>query len=267
MSATRSITDLISALPLKEMEASLLRSAILSQFDTGPTHKRVAEAIDLASYAHRAQTRQHRGVMPTVPYIEHPLRNAHRAQRYGVTDPDTIIAIILHDVVEDCSEIIASEIIASEIIASEICGMSHHFGFDARAATLAYIQDRFGTEVARIVHALTNPLLPDGLTRQQKNALYVEHVLAGILDLKVFIAKFVDFVDNALSLHHSVNPGMTQRLATKYLPLVEPFRARLALPDLTLLVPVEGVRQMLEHLDGNQLEVQAVLGTASPVPR
>jgi (p)ppGpp synthase/HD superfamily hydrolase len=262
MSTHRSITDLISALPLKEMEASLLRSAILSQFDTGPTHTRVAEAIDLASYAHRAQTRQHRGEMPTVPYIEHPLRNAHRAQRYGVTDPDTIIAIILHDVVEDCSEIIASE-----IIESEICGMSHHFGFDARATTLAYIQDRFGTEVARIVLALTNPLLPDGLTRQQKNALYVEHVLAGILDPKVFISKFVDFVDNALSLHHSVNLGMAQRLATKYLPLVEPFRARLALPDLTLFVPAEGIRQMLEHLDGNQLEVQAVLGTASPVTR
>lgn len=251
MSTSRSITDLIADLPLKEMEASLLRSAILSRFDAGAgdgVYLRVAEAIDLASYAHRAQTRQNRGTMPKVHYIEHPLRNAHRAQRYGVTDPDTIIAIILHDVVEDCSQ----------IIASEICWFDSGSESENRVAAILHIQERFGPEVAHIVLALTNPTLPDGLTREQKNVLYIEHVLAGIADPLVFIAKFVDFVDNALSLHHSVNPGMVTRLATKYRPLVEPFRARLSSSDLTIIVPADGVIQMLAQLDRNQLETQSL---------
>ena len=49
----------------------------------------------------------------------------------------------------------------------------------------------------RIVGALTNPLSPDGLTREEKNTRYVEHVLAEIGDPRVFVAKYVDFVDNA----------------------------------------------------------------------
>ena len=109
----------IASLPLKEMEASLLRTAILSHIahsyrldiDGEYILAQVETAIDIASYAHRSQTRQNRGEMPKVHYVEHPLRNALRALRYGVTsDPATIIAIILHDVVEDCAAIVAVEL-------------------------------------------------------------------------------------------------------------------------------------------------------------
>ena len=250
------IQDKIASLPLKEMEASLLRTAILSHI--APSYRadincasivaQVEAAIDIASYAHRSQTRQNRGEMPKVHYVEHPLRNALRALRYGVIDPATITAIILHDVVEDCAA----------IVAVELCGASLGLGEEEyRRTAHLYFFETFGLQVARIVAALTNGLRPDGLTRDEKNARYVEHVLAEIGDPRVFVAKYVDFVDNALSLHHSVNPAMVKRLATKYLMLVEPFRTRLADPDLLSIVPAAGVQMMLEHLSGNQLEVQA----------
>ena len=247
----------IASLPLKEMEASLLRTAILSHIahsyrldiDGEYILAQVETAIDIASYAHRSQTRQNRGEMPKVHYVEHPLRNALRALRYGVTsDPATIIAIILHDVVEDCAAIVAVELCDAPLgLGEETYRRIVHF----------YFLRTFGAQVVRIVGALTNPLSPDGLTRDEKNTRYVEHVLAEIGDPRVFVAKYVNFVDNALSLHHSVNPAMVKRLAAKYLMLVEPFRARLADSDLRLIVPETGIQMMLDHLNGNQLEAQA----------
>ena len=250
------IQDKIASLPLKEMEASLLRTAILSHIahsyradiNCASIVAQVEAAIDIASYAHRSQTRQNRGEMPKVHYVEHPLRNALRALRYGVIDPATITAIILHDVVEDCAA----------IVAVELCGAPLGLGEEAyRRTAHLFFFETFGLQVARTVAALTNGLRPDGLTRDEKNALYIEHVLSEIGDPRVFVAKYVDFVDNALSLHHSVNPAMVKRLATKYLMLVEPFRARLDDQDLLSIVPAAGVQMMLEHLNGNQLEGQA----------
>ena len=50
---------------------------------------------------------------------------------------------------------------------------------------------------------------------------------------------------------------MVKRLATKYLMLVEPFRTRLADPDLLTIVPAAGIQMMLDHLNGNRLKAQA----------
>ena len=71
------VKEQIAALPLKEMEASLLRSAILNyigELDLDGTQFR--HAIDLASHLHRNQTRQNRGNMPKVHFIEHPFAAA-----------------------------------------------------------------------------------------------------------------------------------------------------------------------------------------------
>lgn len=78
-------------------------------------------------------------------------------------------------------------------------------------------------------------------------------MLDEIVKPRVFLSKFADFGDNLLSLHHSQNPSMTKELATKYLPLVEHFRARLKQPDLAALVGAAGLAAMRTHLEGNRL--------------
>lgn len=233
----------ISELPLKDMEASLLGSAILAcVVDLGLDRDRFTEAIDVASFIHRGQTRKRRGGMPVVHYIEHPLRNTLRALRYGVTDADTLVAVILHDTVEDGALEMAS-VLAGRPAATEE---------EARATALAFLGQRFGTEVAATVEGLSNPLLDDGLSRTAKNRAYVRHVARAAESAPVLVAKFVDFADNALSLHHA-DDAFASRQAKKYLPLVALFDQRLGDDDVRDLVGPDAVARMREALDGNRL--------------
>jgi (p)ppGpp synthase/HD superfamily hydrolase len=233
----------IATLPLKEMEASLLRSGILARVDElGLDRARFAEAIDVASYVHRGQTRKQRGGMPIVHYIEHPLRNALRALRYGVSDPDILVAVILHDTVED----------GAADMASVLAGRPAETEEEARATALEFVRDRFGEAVSEAVGGLSNPLLDDRLSRAAKNEAYVEHVAEAIRSTPVLVAKFVDFADNALSLHHS-DATYARKQATKYLPLVALFEQRLGDPDVAELVGADAVARMREALDGNRL--------------
>jgi (p)ppGpp synthase/HD superfamily hydrolase len=237
-------TEAISALPLKEMEASLLRSAILEHVSAlGLSQPDFREAIDIASFLHRGQTRKQRGSMHLVHYIEHPLRNTLRALRYGVTDRDTLISIVLHDTVEDAPEEF-SEVFAGRTGTSEQ---------DAREQAYAFLDQRFGASVAQIVRGLSNPLLPNGLSRAATNKAYIDHVGIAIASPQVFVAKFVDFADNALSLHHSMDRGFVKRQAIKYRPLVALFASRLADADVVELVGPEAVGRMKRQLAGNRL--------------
>ncbi|BDZ50734.1 hypothetical protein GCM10025867_29750 [Frondihabitans sucicola] len=237
--AARAIADL----PLKEMEASLLRSAILRAVDDLELDRAAfGEAIDVASYVHRDQTRKQRGGMPLVHYIEHPLRNTLRALRYGVADPGTLLAVILHDTVEDGALEMAA-VLADRPAATEE---------QARETALGFLRERFGAAVAETVLGLSNPLLDDELSRAAKNRAYVEHVGEAIRSAPVLVAKFVDFADNALSLHHA-DSAFAQRQAKKYLPLVALFEERLGDPDVTALVGADAVARMREALDGNRL--------------
>lgn len=236
---------LIAQLPLKALDATLLRTAILSEAGLGGTDlRRMESALDFAAYAHRDDTRQTRGNMPRAPYIEHPLRGALRLVRYGVTNADVLIATVLHDTIEDHASDIALSYL--NLITSER---------DARLAVQQLLVDEYGADVARLVFAVSNPLADRWLTRAEKNQMYVAHVLAVTAAPDVFLVKFTDFVDNALSLHHTLdtNQAMVQRLATKYLPLLPAFSARLSEPDLAPLVPQSGLGDMRAHLAGGRL--------------
>jgi (p)ppGpp synthase/HD superfamily hydrolase len=238
------VKKFIAALPLKEMEASLLRSAILDAVAGHGMSAQYREAIDLASYLHRNQTRQNRGDMPKVHYIEHPLRNTLRLIRYGVSDDVTLLATVLHDTVED----------HAKEIATSFCGMTGaRSERQLRELAFDYIGSRFGPDVTQIVRSMSNPLKDGILTREESNRAYIHHVLEEIADPRVFLSKFADFADNALSLHHSMNPKMTVKLATKYVKLVEPFGRRLDDADLREFVDEVGIAKMRAHLDGNRL--------------
>ncbi len=243
----------IIALPLKEMDALLLEEGIMLELVRINLDKpgtisftNVARAIQLAAYLHRNQTRADRREMPVTHYIEHPLRNALRLLRYGVTDEVTIIAALLHDTVEDC---------ADEMVAMRTYDPSTMTEQDKRDKALGLLTSLFPIGVADIVLLVSNPLYDGPLrSRDQKHDAYHEHVIELLTyGPSTALVKFSDWVDNALSLQHN-DPTryavMTARLANKYKPLVSPFVDRLQKPDVKAMLSPEGYDQAMRHLVG-----------------
>lgn len=234
----------ISDLDLKEMEGSLLSFAIMESAKNSDNFdiEKVREALELAAYLHRADTRANRANLPKDTYITHPYRNTLRILRYGCINHDVIVASILHDTVEDHANEIVAEFLGKSIneTTRELMDMS-----------LVYYTDTFGKEVSRIVNAVSNPPLDKGLTKPEKRALYAEHVLSVIDDPHVFLVKFSDFVDNAVGLYHNTgSPNMVEHLSQKYLLLVEAFEERLYQENTIRTIPVtdEGLEEMRNHL-------------------
>lgn len=220
------MNTLFAETPLKEMDPSALSQAIMHKAAAaGMDLDRVAEAIDAATYLHLGQTRANRGPFARTPYIEHPLRGGLRVLRWGVTAEHILLAILLHDVVEDCLDRLLARFVPGD-----------HSGLDILAKRhLAYswIASRFGAGTARIVDALTNPPGGEGQkSRAEKNADYLRHVRFAVTDdAEVFIGKLIDFDDNAGGLHHNAVPGnekMVGRLAVKYGPVADVFAMEFA---------------------------------------
>lgn len=219
----KALYDQITALSMKQMDGALLSIAILQEAETMKIERTpdLQEAIALAAYLHRNDTRANRGNLPRDTYITHPLRNTLRIMRYyGVTDPDILIASVLHDTVED-----HPDEIVQRIIGQELEGLSEE---EIRMRAITFISGRFGAEVARIVLAVSNPLYQPGeqLTKEEKRHRYAHHIEEVIAnDYPVMVVKFADFYDNAGSLHHTMaNKGMTEHLVKKYLPIIDIFR-------------------------------------------
>ncbi|MCC3299339.1 hypothetical protein [Arthrobacter caoxuetaonis] len=260
--------SVLPAAPLKTLDSGALSVAILDAAsrisDTYPAI--LIEAIGAAAYLHRGQTRANRAGMPRTPYSEHPLRNALRALRMGVTDLDVIAAIILHDTIEDCSSVIATD-----YLGMDASSMSAR---EQRECALDWMEAAFGTEITSLVKAVTNPL-PSGKavpieTRHQRYATFVHDAIHG--DARVFIVKFVDFADNAAGLHHNVagigagvNDKMAARLAAKYLPLIHIFEAELAASygEIMTLVSAEGLESIIEHLTSAKTTLPVLIDLAA----
>lgn len=208
-----------SQVPLKEMDSGALTMALLEaaedeSIDWGTSSpKDFRRAINMATFWHRDQTRANRGNLPRTPYIEHPLRNAMRAYRWGCTDGETMTAIVLHDTVEDCANQIAND---------ESLGPH-----EARAKALSKIKGVFGEPVASIVECVSNPIRDRKMTKEEKRIAYRDHVRESISDPKVFVTKFADFADNAGGLHHNYiegQEGMVVSMYKKYSLVVPEFR-------------------------------------------
>lgn len=204
--------------PLIKMDKNELIESILIELDVS-TDDIVYDSIVFAEEMHANQIRKaraHDRVNP--PYIEHPLRNALRLIRLGVTDHRVIKATLLHDTVEDSS----SEFVNAYLNASLTQEESEN-------ELLSHIDVRFGSYVSHLVRQVTNPASPPSvqLSRERKNAIYFEHVSEAIYaDSDTFLVKYSDFVDNAGSLIHSSDDFMpiAVRQAKKYLPVVKSFR-------------------------------------------
>jgi hypothetical protein len=209
--------------PLKNLTATGLTLAILdySKNAKNVDMLRVQNAILLASHLHREDTRANRGRYTKTPYIEHPLRNTLRAIRYGDTSESVIIGSILHDTVEDHPYEISKEFYGAE-------AKTEH---EARANSLAYIKNAYGTKIRNMVSGMSNPITENKYTLAAiKNKAYADHVREAIEDPDVCVGKVCDFVDNAVGLYHNqggLGKISTQKKARKYLPVCDILIARL----------------------------------------
>ncbi len=188
---------------------------------------RLTGAIQVASYLHRHDVRRgNRGKMPNPPYIEHPLRVALRLIGFEVSDPDVIIAAVLHDTVEDHAHEFSDfeGVLRTEITDEPL----------ARRRALEFISQKFGYGVAALVDMVSNPILPSGISKAEKIESYLNHVghVVGASELGR-ILKFSDFVDNGGSLHHhyNYNDPKVQYFLDRYSPLLIQYRRAFLLYD------------------------------------
>lgn len=255
----KAITDRIAKKPLKKLDSAQLTILLQRMVLDKPKNfdfSEVQNAIELASHLHDGQTRANRGNLPRTPYIEHPLRNAIRLLRWGVKEQDTVIAAVLHDVVEDAPkkiyEIVYGVKAPKDITEEEL-----------RDIAVKFIADTFGAEVARIVLAVSNGILPKGVTREARYGIYLNHVRDAITDdIAVFLVKLSDFVDNAAGLYHNdfgANREKIVGMATKYLPVVPAFETELHKIKHTIDLEEEVVTQMFKHLSDTRVRLTAII--------
>ena len=137
-------------------------------------------------------------------YICHPLAVAITLARYNV-DEDSIIAGILHDVVEDC-----------------------------RGYTFDIIEKEFGTDIARIVAGVTKITKMHFSTKEEAAAENIRKmILAMTTDLRVILVKLADRLHNLHTLS-SLSIAKQQRIAHESLEIYAPIANRLGLHRIKL---------------------------------
>lgn len=234
---------------LKTFDAPHLAEMLLSWADQTPgvSVTTIRKAVLLAADVHRTDTRANRAAHTRTPYIEHPLRNSIRIIRYGIEDQDQTVAALLHDTVEDHPYELAERLGVTSVSENE-----------ARKYAYQYIRKTFGPRVMKIVKGMSNPILPEGLTTEQKHEAYAEHFFEAIQNPDVLINKTSDFTDNALSLHHTqsgMNPAGLQKRATKYLQVIDPLIStwKKAYVMKTTVLPDTTVSRIIEQLERGKI--------------
>ena len=145
-------------------------------------------AAALASDAHHGQLRDH-----GTAYIEHPLSVARiLAEEIGITEPDVLIAALLHDVVEDSP------------------------------LRVEDIDEQFGTWVANAVETLTKPEAPPS-EKPERDRRYYERLQHA--PETVQLIKLADRLDNLRHLPLSPRADKKARYIretrTHFLPMAE----------------------------------------------
>lgn len=185
------VTPRYPRVPLKVMDGTMLLFELSREIDRviaeSNDREMITSAASLASYLHRNQLRMIRKGLPRTPYIEHPLRVALRLIRGGETDPHTIAAALLHDVVEDCAPEMVSMFAGGDTSA-------HHRDKEHdRAVALDWLRSAYSPEVADAVADVSNPL--------DEDISWLDH-MGTITELRSLLIKGSDLVDNPGSLIH-----------------------------------------------------------------
>lgn len=165
--------------------------------------KDIYRAYEFGAQAHRGQQRA-----SGEPYIYHPVQVAHILAEMRL-DHQTIVAAILHDVIED------TETIKTQI-ASE-----------------------FGEDVAELVDGVSKLDNVSFESRAQAQAEYFRKMLMAMSrDIRVILVKLADRLHNMRTLGH-LKPEKSRRIARETLEIYAPIAERLGL---------NSIRQELEDL-------------------
>lgn len=185
---------------------------------------KIREAYLFCIEAHSNQFRK-----SGMPYVEHPIEVAKLLAEYQVDTP-TLIAGLLHDVVEDTDY------------------------------TVAQIEARFGTEVAFMVDAVSkiSEIQETGnSTKEAKQAATYRKLLEGVVkDPRVLMIKIADRLHNMRTLHFVPNDQKQKRIALEtievYSPLAHRFglgKIKAELEDLSFkFMHPEQYKEILEQL-------------------
>lgn len=191
--------------------------------------RKVKQALQLAGRLHSLDRRQRE------PYVNHLLRVALRIIcHYDVHDADIISAALMHDAVEDHAIDLST---------------------GGRPGAFAMLAAGFGTNVADLIDALTNPVLDQ--TRDEVDQ-YQEHVIASLETHPwARVIKASDFTDNGVGLIYTTGPK-AERIARKYAPLVPPLADLIARPDTPLSCRVKA--RIIVQLRDAQARFAAIEG-------
>lgn len=190
-----------------------LESLVRSLFPLASDQDRILDALSVMICLHRDQKARPDGT----PYASHPLEVAlYVLSRFGRSDPDVLMAALLHDAVEDQADKLVAPCVAS--------GLSRRA---LRQAALEALEQRFGTRVAELAGLLVNPDpeeasgilsgLDDAEQEAYKHRLYREHFRSlwdG--DPDALLIKLADFSQNALRLDRLEEGSKKDRLRRKY---------------------------------------------------
>lgn len=175
------------------------------------------KAFDFAKKAHKGQSR-----LSGDPYFVHPYEVANILCDLGM-DVNTIIAALLHDVIEDTS------------------------------VTIEIIRNEFGEEIAALVDGVTKMNILEYKTREEQQAESLRKmILAMADDIRVILIKLADRLHNMRTLKYQ--PAVKQKeKAVETLEIYAPLAHRLG---------ISAIKWELEDLALKYLEPDAFYGIA-----
>lgn len=155
---------------------------------------RLAAAYDFARLHHGEQLRASGD-----PYYSHPVAVAALLVQVRLDDV-TIIAGLLHDVVEDTD------------------------------VSLEDVRERFGDEVADLVDGVTKLTRLEYRSEETKQAEnFQKFILATINDIRVLLVKLADRLHNMRTIHHLPKPERRERIARETMEIYAPLARRVGL--------------------------------------
>ncbi|MBQ1251971.1 MAG: bifunctional (p)ppGpp synthetase/guanosine-3',5'-bis(diphosphate) 3'-pyrophosphohydrolase, partial [Firmicutes bacterium] len=173
------------------VELKQLKSKIL-QYNPDCDWDKIVDAYLFAKEAHEGQKR-HSGE----PYIVHPLSVAEILTEVEADDK-TIIAGLLHDVVEDTEY------------------------------TIEYIEEQYGQDVAVLIEGVTKLGKVKGRTKsEQKMENIRKMILAMATDIRVIIVKLADRLHNMRTLQFHSSETKRRQIAQETLDIYSPLANRL----------------------------------------
>ena len=217
-------------------DLDLFKERIEDYFENKDDKKRVQSALDLMLEAHLSQKDRADGK----PYAVHPLEVARKVMDISNnSNPDLVAAALLHDVVEDKSDVLFVKRVNRrfpdkdfEINVNE--DLKEKYKDTFRKFSFRELKEIFGKKLEYYVNNLTNhdfdSLIEDtnpNISKEErellKNELYKEHVEEIIQDPDLCLLKYADFSVNIDLRSLDKGSSKYKKLRRKYKSVIPVF--------------------------------------------